>query len=178
MMRDVIWQRKHTTELPMNRFRNLVVFVLVGIFSVLAAAYAASPVVNERAPKGNSYHVFTKSLQIDESGVGQIPSRFKWSAETCVAGFDLQGNAVPDSRVMLRLYDPDHNFTAITAQMDLETAENLQRKLAEIVAKKRENQNFQHRPKLYDPSMIPMGTITGVNENGVAIIELEPKQAK
>jgi hypothetical protein len=49
----------------------------------------------------------------------------------------LQGKPVPDSRVMLRRYDPDHNFNALTAQMGLETAETLQRELAGIIAKKR-----------------------------------------
>lgn len=160
----------------MNRFRTFVVAILGACF--LTAVYAASPAATERTPVDNSYYVFTKSLKIDDSGVGQIPSRFKWSVETCVAGFDFQGNALPDSRVMLRLYDPAHNFTAITAQMNLETAENLQRQLAEVIAKKRVNPNFQHRPKLYDPNKVPAATITGVDENGIAIIELEPKQAK
>ncbi|EMI46620.1 hypothetical protein RRSWK_00859 [Rhodopirellula sp. SWK7] len=79
---------------------------------------------------------------------------------------------------MLRLYDPNHNSTALTAQMDLETAEKLQRELAEIIAKKRENPAFQHRPKLYDPSMTPTGRLTGINKDGKAIIELEPKKTK
>jgi hypothetical protein len=164
-------------ELLMNRRRTPIAATsLVACF--LTVIYAASPVANESTPVNNSYYVFTKSLGIDDSGVATIPSRFRWSVETCVAGFDLHGNALPDSRVMLRLYDPDHNFTAMTAQMDLETAENIQLQLADIIAKKRKNPGFQHRPDLYDQRKIPTLKIEDIDENGVAIIEREPKQAK
>ena len=64
---------------------------------------------------------------------------------------------LPDTRVMMRLYDPDHNFTALTAKMDLATAEKLQRELADIIAKKRKNADYQYRPQLYDSSLIPTG---------------------
>ena len=79
---------------------------------------------------------------------------------------------------MMRLYDPDQNFTALTAQMDLETAETLQRALAEIIAKKRQNADYQYRPQLYNSSLIPVGQIKGVDGNGELIIELQPKNAK
>ena len=79
---------------------------------------------------------------------------------------------------MLRLYDPNQNFTAMTAQMDLETAERLQRELADIIAKKRQNADYQHRPQLYDSSLIPAGRITGIDSDGTAIIELQPRKAK
>jgi len=85
---------------------------------------------------------------------------------------------LPDTRVMMRLYDPDQNFTALTAQMDLETAETLQRELANIIAKKRENADYQFRPQLYDSSLIPTGEIKGVGRNGELIIELQPQKAK
>ncbi|MBL7037161.1 MAG: type II toxin-antitoxin system RelE/ParE family toxin [Pirellulaceae bacterium] len=68
--------------------------------------------------------------------------------------------------LVVAIYDPDHNFTALTAQMDLETAEKLQRDLADIIAKKRQNADYQYRPQLYDSSLIPTGRITGINNNG------------
>ena len=74
---------------------------------------------------------------------------------------------------MLRLYDPDHNFTALTAQMDLETVEKLHRKLGDIIAKKRENADYQYRPRLYSPDKIPISRIIGIDEDGVAEIELQ-----
>lgn len=63
---------------------------------------------------------------------------------------------------MLQLYDPNENLTAISAQMDLETAEKLQRELADIIAKKRQTPSYQHRSQLYDPSLIPIGEVKGV----------------
>ena len=79
---------------------------------------------------------------------------------------------------MLRLYDPNKNFTAISAQMDLETAEKLQRELADIIAKKRQNPSYQYRLQLYDPSLIPIGEVKRVDKNGQLLIELHPKTAK
>lgn len=76
-----------------------------------------------------------------------------------MVGFDLRTKPITDSRVMLRLYDPNENFTALTAQMDLETAEKLQRELADIIAKKRRNPEFQYVPSLSDPSLIPRGDV-------------------
>jgi len=166
----------------MKVISNPTVVAVVAFCGVLTVV-AAQP-TKENVGSANSYHMFTKALNVNDSGVVAVPPRFKWSVETCVAGFDLQANPIPDSRVMLRLYDPDHNFTALTAQMDLETAEKLQRELAHVIAKKRENPAFEHRPQLYDPSLIPTGRFKGkvdkdgvlqieVNKNGVPIIELE-----
>jgi len=155
----------------MNSFRYPMLVTLVAACGVLTAVVAAPPTAHNDS-SGNSYYLFTKALHVDDTGVVAIPSRFKWSVETSTAGYDLQAKPIADSRVMLRLYDPDENFTAITAQMDLETAEKLQRELADIIAKKRQDPNFHHKPKLYDPSLIPTGDIIGIDENGVAIIEL------
>ena len=80
---------------------------------------------------------------------------------------------------MLRLYDPDQNFTALTDQMDLATATRLHHELGEIIVKKLENPGFEHRPQLYDPKLIPTGRFKGIDENGTAIIEFEyPKSEK
>ena len=155
----------------MSSFRYLLVVTLVAACGVLTAVVAAPPTAHNDS-SGNSYYLFTKALHVDDTGVVAIPSRFKWSVETSTAGYDLQAKPIADSRVMLRLYDPNENFTAITAQMDLETAEKLQRELAAIIAKKRQDPNFHHTPTLYDPSLIPTGDIIGVDENGVAVIEL------
>ncbi len=152
--------------------RNNRKMVLVGSSVLIAAitvAFGGSP---ERVVNHNSYYLYTKALTTTDAGVVAVPSRFKWSVETSWRGMDAQGRDLPDKRVMLRLYDPDQNFTAITAQMDLETAEKLQRELSDIIAKKRQNPDFQYRPQLYDPSLIPAGEIKGVDEDGVAIIEL------
>ena len=161
----------------MTLFRKPLIVALVAAGGVLSAVVAAPPNAKTDSSR-NSYSLFTKALHVDDNGVVAVPSRFTWSVETCVAGFDLQGNAIADSRVMLRLYDPNENFTALTAQMDLETAEKLQRELDDIVAKKRQNPDYQYRPQLYDPSWTPTGEIKGVNQNGQLIIELHPKNAK
>jgi len=155
----------------MTLFRKLLVVALVAACGFLTAVVAAPPTAKNDS-SGNSYYFFTKALHVDDTGVVAIPSRFKWSVETSVAGYDLQANPIPDSRVMLRLYDPDKNSTALTAEMDLDTAEKLQRELADVIAKKRQNSSFHHKPQLYDSGSIPTGDIIGVDENGVAIIEL------
>ena len=118
-----------------------------------------------------------------------FPSRFKWSVETSYPGADAQGLNLPDSRVMLRLYNPDKNFTAFTAQMDLATAARLHQELGEIIVKKLENPGFELHPQLYDPKLVPRGRFKGsvgndgvlrieVDKNGVPIIELEDTAAK
>ncbi|MBN2294048.1 MAG: hypothetical protein JXM70_16600 [Pirellulales bacterium] len=156
----------------------LVTFV---VLCLLLTAAVAAPLTATTGGRGNSYYLFTKALHVDESGVVKIPSRFKWSVETSFSGVDTNGKDLPDSRVMLRLYDPDHNFTAITAQMDLATAAKLHHELGNIIVKKLENPRYVHRPQLYDPKHIPTGRFKGVDKNGMAIIELEhasSKQAK
>ena len=62
--------------------------------------------------------------------------------------------------------------------MDLETADQLQRNLADMIAKKRKDPGYQHRPQLYDSGLIQNGRLNGVNKNGEANIELVPSQAK
>lgn len=137
------------------------------------AAYAATP-EPESGPLGNSYYFYTSALEVDDEGVVPVPSRFQWSVETSLRGFAPDGAALPDNRVLLRLYDPDHNFTALTAQMDLATAAKLQQELAEVIAKKSADPNFQHRPQLYDPRMIPMRRIVGIDARGKVILEDVP----
>jgi hypothetical protein len=129
-------------------------FAFVAACGILTAVVAAPPNATS-----NAYYLFTKALHADDSGVVAVPSRYKWSVETCVVGFDSRTKPITDSRVMLRLYDPNENFTALTAQMDLETAEKLQRELADLIAKKRQNPEFQYVPQLYDSSLIPRGDV-------------------
>jgi hypothetical protein len=161
---------------PVSRPALLVVLALTG---VLAAVYTATPAANENtATGGNSYYVFTKALRVDDSGVVAIPPRFKWSVETSWRGEDSQGKDLPDSRVMLRLYDPDHNFTALTAQMDLATAAKLHRELGDIIVKKLQDAEYQHRPRLYDPKDIPTGRFKGIDKNGGAVIEVEDSKTR
>ena len=160
----------------MTSFRKPLVVALVAFCGVLTVV--AAPPTAKNASSGNSYYLFTKALHVDDSGVVAVPSRFKWSVETSFSGLDVQGNNLPDSRVMLRLYDPDQNLTALTAQMDLATAARLHHELGEIIVKKLDNPAFEHRPQLYDPKLIPTGRIKGIDEDGQAIIELEyPKHA-
>ena len=159
----------------MQRIRNPALLTALVIYAAFTVAYAGP---TERSTTDNSYYLYTGALKPSDAGVVAVPTRFKWSVETSWRGFDAQGKNLPDTRVMVRLYDPDQNFTALTAQMNLETAEQLQLHLADIIAKKRKDPDFQHRPQLYDSSLIPTGRFKGVNKNGEAIIELEPKQAK
>jgi hypothetical protein len=155
----------------MMSFRKAMVLTFVAAGGVLTAVFAAPPTTkNDRS--GNCCYLFIRALHVDDSGVVAVPSRFKWSVETSAAGYNVKANPIADSRVMLRLYDPKENITAITAQMDLDTAEKLQRELADIIARKRRDPDFQHKPELYDPGLIPNGEIIGVDANGVAIIEL------
>jgi len=139
----------------MRSFSTPVAFGFVVACGIFTTVFAAAP-----NSTSNSYYLFTKALHVDGSGVVAVPSRYKWSVETCVVGFDSRIKPITDSRVMLRLYDPNENFTALTAQMDLETAEKLQRELADLIAKKRQNPEFQYVPQLYDPSLIPSGDDT------------------
>jgi hypothetical protein len=157
----------------MNLFRKLALLCLA-LCGVLTIVYATPPsgTQNSETP-GNSYYLYTKAFDVNDSGVVQIPARFKWSIETSWSGIDARGKNVPDSRVILRLYDPDHNFTAITAQMDLATAARLHSELGDIIVKKLQDPDFQHRRQLYSSDKIPKGRIVGVDENGVAIIEFE-----
>ncbi len=159
----------------MQRIRKPTVLIALSACAAFTVAYAGT---KEHSTTDNSYYLYTGAFKPSDAGVVAVPSRFKWSVETSWRGTDAQGNNLPDTRVLVRLYDPDHNFTALTAQMDLQTAERLQRDLADIIAKKRQDPEFQHRPQLYDSSLIPTGRFKGVNESGEAIIELEPKQAK
>jgi hypothetical protein len=163
----------------MRRMRNSALFCSLPLGAVLTFAYADSP---ERTTTGNSYYLYTGVLERSDAGVVAIPPRFKWSVETSWRGVDAHGKDLPDTRVVLRLYDPDQNFTALTAQMDLKTAEKLQRELADIIVKKRQNPDYQHRPQLWDASLVPTGRLKGIDDNGDAIIELEfvkePKAAK
>ena len=76
---------------------------------------------------------------------------------------------------MLRLYDPDHNFTALTAQMELATAAKLQAELAGMIAKKMQDPTFQYRPRLYEEKDIPLMTIKGIGPDGEAILEEVPR---
>lgn len=157
----------------MNRLGN---FILVGVVATggVLSVYAASP--TGKMP-GNSYCVYTKALNVDGSGVAVVPPEFQWSVETSWSGVDAQGNNLPDQRVMLRLYDPNHNFTALTAQMDLTTAAKLHQELGDIIGNKRRDQNFEHRPQLYDSKNIPTMRVIGVDKNGVAIVEEVPAAA-
>lgn len=157
----------------MQNGRSGIVVIMLVLCFFLTAAYADVP---EAALLGNSYHLYTGAFERSDGGVFAVPSRFKWSVETSWRGVDVQGKDLPDSRVTLRLYDPDQNFTAITAQMDLETAEKLQRNLAEIIAKKRQDPSYQHRPQLYDPKLIPKGRLKIDNEKGTGTLEFEYDQ--
>ena len=159
----------------MQRIRKPTLLTALAICAALTVAYADTA---EQGTTDNSYYLYTGAFKPSNAGVVAVPARFKWSVETSWRGLDAQGKNLPDTRVMVRLYDPDQNFTALTAQMDLETAEQLQRNLADMIAKKRKDPGYQHRPQLYDTSLIPTGRLKGVNKNGEAIIELEPKQAK
>lgn len=147
--------------------------VLTIVLCGLLAAVLAGPPSSPNATPGNSFHLFTNALSVDESGVVEVPSRYKWSVETSFSGIDLTGRNLPDSRLMLRLYDPDNNFTAITAQMDLETASKLHHELGVILKKKLQDPEFVHRPTLYKPQDIPKGRFKGIDKKGQAIIELE-----
>lgn len=159
----------------MRYIQSPLLLICLALSAAISVAYAATPASNT---DGDSYYLYTNALTMTDAGVVAVPSRFKWSIETSWCGIDAQGTGLPDNRVMMRLYDPAHNFTALTAQMDLGTAENLQQQLADIIRKKRQNPNFQHRPQLYDPSIIPAGRITGVDDNGQATIEFETPKTK
>ena len=161
----------------MNATRKLAFLIPITACGLLTVVYAASPVVDQQPElPGNSYYLYTMDLKVDKSGVAPIPSRYKWSVETSFRGVDVNGKDLPDSRVMLRLYDPDHNFTALTAQMDMATAAKLQQELAAIITKKLEDPTFKHRPRLYDPKDIPTMRFIGIDENGTAIVEEVPKK--
>jgi hypothetical protein len=149
----------------------------VGIAIVFCVHAAQPPVASSVAVPGNSYYLYTSALRVDKSGVVAVPSRYQWSVETSWRGTDVKGNDLPDRRIALRLYDPTQNFTALTAQMDLETASKLHRDLGQIIARKQQDPNFQYRPQLYDTKDIPMRRVIGIDSNGVEILEDVPNPA-
>lgn len=160
----------------MNAKRESTLLILLITFGLVTFVYATSPGTEQKSKENkNSYYLYTKSLTLNDSGVALVPSRYRWSVETSSAGFDMNGIRLPDSRVMLRLYDPDQNSTVLTAQMDLATAAKLQQELAEIVVKKLQDPTYQHHPQLYDSKDIPKMEIIGVDEHGYAILEEEEK---
>ena len=95
----------------MQRRRKLSLLASLALFAAITVTYAGTP---ERRTKSNAYYLYTKALSTTDEGVVAVPSRLKWSIETSWSGIDAQGKDLPDTRVMLRLYDPDHNFTALT----------------------------------------------------------------
>ena len=111
----------------MQHIRKTTILIAISACAVFTFAYAGTKEQNEI---GNSYYLYTRAFKPGDAGVVAVPSRFKWSVETSWRGTDAQGNNLPDTRVMVRLYDPDHNCTALTAQLDLETAERLQGNVA------------------------------------------------
>ncbi|MFT5527325.1 MAG: hypothetical protein ACI9HK_005307 [Pirellulaceae bacterium] len=155
----------------MRFVRKPMVLAVLALSGLLTAAFAGPHSNNKNAASGNSYYLYTKALQVTDSGVALVPERFKWSVETSWSGVDVQGNNLPDTRVMLRLYDPAHNFTAVTAQLDLATAQKLHNELGNIIMKKLQNPNFQHRPQLYESKDIPTKRIAGIDANGTVIVE-------
>ena len=154
---------------PLTFSTSVVTIALCGLLAAVVAGPPSSP----KGDRGNSFYLFTNALNVDEAGVAEVPSRYKWSVETSFSGVDVAGRNLPDTRLMLRLYDPDHNSTALTAQMDLETAAKLHKELGDILTKKSQDPEFEHRPALYDPKYIPIGRFKGIDKNGKAIIELE-----
>jgi hypothetical protein len=78
---------------------------------------------------------------------------------------------------MLTSYAAEHESEPEPLPREL-VAKSAASNLADIIAKKRQNPDYQHRPQLYDPSMIPTGRITGVDDNAQATIEFESGKAK
>ncbi len=156
----------------MQRSLTVVLLAPLTLCCVIGFVYAVdSGETNKSKTPGNSYYLFTKNLTTDESGVIRVPPRFQWSVETSFRGTDRAGDPLPDSRLMLRLFDPDHNFTAMTAQIDLTTAARLHEELGAIIANKLQDPAYQHRPQLYHRKDIPVKRLIGVEQNGTAIVE-------
>jgi hypothetical protein len=153
----------------MQSVRKTVPLTTLALCIAVAIAYANE---SDHGASSNSFYFYPQGLTATDAGAIPIPSRFRWSVETTWRGADARGKDLPDQGVMLRFYDPARNHTALTAQMSLETAEQLQQSLAEIIAKKRQDPAFQHWPRLDTPDKIPTGRILGIAENGVAIVEL------
>ncbi|QDU09406.1 hypothetical protein V202x_27810 [Gimesia aquarii] len=158
-------------SLRMKRFFRSSLFGPLVVCALFTVLYAAPPTTNKTKTHGNSYNMYTSALHVDDSGVVAIPARYRWSVETSWRGIDLNGKNLPDTRVMLRLHDPNHNFTALTAQMDLATAAKLHHELGNIIVKKLQNPDFQYRPQLYRPDQIPTKRIIGIDTKGTAIVE-------
>lgn len=93
----------------------------------------------------NVYRTYTSAYRVEENGVVVLPANLVWDVETSWRGMDLQGNLLPDTRVMLRLRDPNLNYSALTAQMDLATAAKLHHDLGQMIIKKLQNPYYQDR---------------------------------
>ncbi|WP_339730563.1 hypothetical protein [uncultured Gimesia sp.] len=156
----------------MKRFLSPSLFSSLAVCGVLTVVFAGSPSTTENPnTQGNSYNMYTSALRVSDSGVVTIPSRYRWSVETSWQGIDLNGRNLPARRVQLRLHDPNHNFSAFMAQMDLATAAKLHHELGNIIVKKLQDPNYQYRPQLYRPDQIPTKRIIGIDASGTAIVE-------
>lgn len=162
--------------MKVNLKRVIVVGAIVGasVMGLWAAERTGNP---QASPLGNSYYLYTGRLSPSESGVVAIPAGYVWSVETSWRGIDLQGNNLADTRIMLRLHNPDENFSAITAQMDLATAAKLHHELGEIIIKKLQDPAFQDRLHVGSAEQgNPNRTVVGTDADGAAIFkDQEPK---
>ncbi|QDV20970.1 hypothetical protein Pan153_56510 [Gimesia panareensis] len=156
----------------MQRFIRTSILGPLVVCGFLTVVFAANPATTDNSgTQSNQFYMYTGALQVQDSGVVKIPSRYRWSVETSLRGYDLSGKPLPDRRIMLRLHDPNQNFTALTAQMDLATATKLHHELGEIIIKKLQNPDYQYRPQLYRKDQIPTKRIIGIDASGTAIIE-------
>ncbi len=162
--------------MKVNLKRVIVVGALIGasVMGLWAAERTDHP---QSSSLANSYYLYTARFSPSKTGVVAIPVGYVWSVETSWRGVDPHGNNLADTRVMLRLHNPNENFSAITAQMDLATAAKLHHDLGEIIIKKLQDPAFQDRPHVGSAKQgNPNRTIIGVDADGVAILkDEEPK---
>jgi hypothetical protein len=137
----------------------------------LVLLQASEPEDGRKAPSpGNSYYLYTNRLTIEDSGVVRIPAGYVWSVETSWRGLDAQGGNLPDSRVMLRLHNPEVGFSALTAQMDLATAAKLHHDLGDVLVKKLQNPAYQDRSHVgSNKGVAPVRAALGIDSKGVAV---------
>lgn len=153
----------------MRRWLLSTLTVPVLVTAVFAVAWGSA---TQRLDPENAYYLYTATQQPSPNGVFRIPSRYQWSVETCGQRRNAQGQTVPDDRIMLRLYDPENPVTAMIAQMNQETAEQLRQDLTKVINGRQRDPGFQHRPQLHQPGSLPKGELVSIDASGAVTVKL------
>lgn len=117
------------------RFRRLaVVMVAVGVSATLVAKQPSE----EPAPAAMESTLYTKPYEATEHGAYPLPKGLEWKVMPRYVGITERGERIVDDRVTLILVDEEKGFWPVISKMSLEEAQDLHKKLGEVIAEKEE----------------------------------------